>query len=57
MMGARTPDAAAAKEMVEKAVTTLARETDPAKAWGKFITKDDRVGIKINVLGAACPPP
>ena len=51
MKTGRFPDAAAAKEMVDKAVTTLAGKSDIAKAWGMFLKKDDRVGIKINVLG------
>jgi uncharacterized protein (DUF362 family) len=50
MRGRFFPHASAAKEMVEKAVTTLARERDIGKAWRLFVRKDDRVGIKINAL-------
>ena len=51
MLGRNFPHADAAKEMVNKAVTTLAKTGDLKAAWSKFIKKDDRVGIKINVLG------
>ena len=51
MRGRFFPHAAAAKEMVERAVTALAGKADLKDAWGLFIKKDDRVGIKINALG------
>ena len=51
MAGRFYPDAAAAREMVHKAVSTLAREDDLGRAFGRFVAKEDRVGIKINVLG------
>jgi uncharacterized protein (DUF362 family) len=51
MRGRFFPHAAAAKEMVERAISAIAGVADVKKAWGRFITKDDRVGIKINVLG------
>jgi len=51
MRGASFPDPGAAREAVERAVTTLAGERDQAAAWRRFIRPDDRVGIKINVLG------
>jgi len=51
MFGRNFPHAEAAKEAVDKAVKTLAGELDLAKAWGRFVNRDDRVGIKINVLG------
>lgn len=51
MRGRNFPHASAANEMVQKAVTTLTGEADPVKAWSRFISADDRVGIKINVLG------
>jgi uncharacterized protein (DUF362 family) len=44
------PNAEAAEEMVNKAVTALSGETDLKKAWECFIKKEDRVGIKINAL-------
>ena len=50
MRGRFFPDASAAKEMVEKAVTGLAGEDDVKKAWCRFIKAEDRVGIKINAL-------
>ncbi len=45
------PHEAAAKTAVDRAVTTLAGETDLGRAWGKFVSKEDKVGIKINCLG------
>ncbi len=51
MRGKHFPHAPAAKTMVEKAVTALANESDPGKAWATFVQKEDRVGIKINCLG------
>ncbi len=51
MRGRWFPHAEAAKIAVEKAVTTLARESDLGRAWAKFIQKEDKVGIKINCLG------
>ncbi|MBW2275894.1 MAG: DUF362 domain-containing protein [Deltaproteobacteria bacterium] len=45
------PHSEAAKEMVDRAVTTLAGEDDLGRAWSKFVSKEDRVGIKINCLG------
>lgn len=45
------PEPKAAREMVDKAVMELAGETDPGRAWLKFISPTDRVGIKVNCLG------
>jgi uncharacterized protein (DUF362 family) len=45
------PNPKAARTMVDEAVTTLAGETDPGRAWLKFISPADRVGIKVNCLG------
>ncbi len=45
------PDPAAARSMVDTALATLAGETDPGRAWLKFISPSDRVGIKVNCLG------
>jgi uncharacterized protein (DUF362 family) len=45
------PDPKASRAMVDKAVTTLARETDPGRAWLQFVSPSDRVLIKINCLG------
>jgi uncharacterized protein (DUF362 family) len=50
MRGRFFPHAAAAREMVEKAVTRLAGEDDVKKAWRCFLNAEDRVGIKINAL-------
>jgi uncharacterized protein (DUF362 family) len=47
----RFPNAEAAQEMVHKAVCTLTGESDIGRAFGHFVKPDDRVGIKINVLG------
>ena len=51
MRGKQFPHPEAAAAMVQSAVATLAREPDPARAWAKFIRKDDKVAIKINCLG------
>jgi len=51
IIGRWFPYAEAAKEMVDRAVTTLAGEDDLGRAWSKFVSRDDRVGIKINCLG------
>jgi len=45
------PDPAAARLMVDAAVTSLAGETDPGRAWLRFVGPRDRVGIKVNCLG------
>lgn len=45
------PDPAMSRQMVDKAVCALAEETDPGRAWLKFIKPEDRVLIKINCLG------
>ncbi|MCK9461128.1 MAG: DUF362 domain-containing protein [Proteobacteria bacterium] len=51
MRGRLFPYPDAAREAVHKAVTTLAGEGDLGRAFGKFVSPEDRVGIKINVLG------
>ncbi len=51
MWGRVFPHAESARQMVQKAVATLADEDDLGRAWSKFVSKDDRVGIKINCLG------
>lgn len=43
------PDAA--RRMVDAAVTALAGETDPGRAWLSFVSPADRVAIKVNCLG------
>ena len=45
------PDPRASRIMVDRAVATLARETDASRAWSRFISPTDRVGIKVNCLG------
>ena len=45
------PDPKASRAMVDKAVTTLAGESDAGRAWLKFISPTDRVVIKVNCLG------
>ena len=45
------PDPTASRQMVDKAVCTLAGESDPRRAWLKFIRPEDRVLIKVNCLG------
>ncbi|MCU0661089.1 MAG: DUF362 domain-containing protein [Myxococcota bacterium] len=51
MRGKNFPHAAAAKTAVDKAVMTFAGASDFGSAWKKYVKPDDRVGIKINVLG------
>jgi uncharacterized protein (DUF362 family) len=51
MVGRWFPHAEAAAEMVDRAVTGLAGEDDLGRAWSKFVSADDKVGIKINCLG------
>lgn len=51
MRGKNFPHAAAAKTAVDKAVMTFASEAALGAAWKKFVKPEDRVGIKINVLG------
>jgi uncharacterized protein (DUF362 family) len=51
MRGRLFPYPDAAREAVHKAVTTLAGEADVGRAFGRFVTPEDRVGIKINMLG------
>ena len=45
------PDPKASRQMVDKAVMTLAKESDAGRAWLKFIAPTDRVVIKVNCLG------
>jgi uncharacterized protein (DUF362 family) len=45
------PDATACRTMVDRAVTSLTGETDPSRAWLRFVRPTDRVGIKVNCLG------
>jgi len=42
------PDAAVIQRMLDDAVTALAGEKDPVRAWKTFIKPDDTVGIKTN---------
>lgn len=51
MRGRLFPYPDAAREAVHRAVTALAGEPDVGRAFGRFVSKDDRVGIKINMLG------
>ena len=43
------PDAA--RRMIDAAVTALAGEADPGRAWLSFVSPSDRVAIKVNCLG------
>lgn len=45
------PDPKASRQMVDKAVMTLAGEEDAGRAWLKFISPTDKVIIKVNTLG------
>jgi uncharacterized protein (DUF362 family) len=40
-----------ARRAVDRAVCTLAGETDPGRAWLRFVSPADRVLLKINCLG------
>jgi uncharacterized protein (DUF362 family) len=51
MRKALVPDAQATRRMVAEAVKALTSEADSKKAWARFVTKDDRVAVKINALG------
>lgn len=51
MRGRWFPYPEAARVAVDRAVSTLAGESDPKQAWRRFLVPEDRVGIKINVLG------
>jgi len=41
------------RQMVDRAVCTLSDTDDLAAAWGKFVSPDDVVGIKVNVRAGA----
>ncbi len=45
------PDAQATRRMVAEAVKALASKKDSKSAWARFVTKDDRVAVKVNALG------
>lgn len=45
------PEPKASRIMVDKAVMTLSGESDPGRAWLRFIAPTDRVVLKINCLG------
>lgn len=45
------PDKQACRTMIDRAVTTLSGDTDPGRAWLRFVSPTDRVGIKVNCLG------
>ena len=53
--GATTADGQRVKEpiakLVDAVVTRLSGETDVAKAWEKYFSSDETVGIKVNGLG------
>jgi len=51
MRGRMFPYPVAAREAVHAAVAKLAGDDDLGRAFGRFVSKEDRVGIKINVLG------
>jgi len=45
------PEPAAAREMLERAMSELTGQSDLGRAFGLFVHKDDRVAIKPNGLG------
>jgi uncharacterized protein (DUF362 family) len=51
MRGRMFPYPDAAREAVHAAVAKLAGDDDLGRAFGRFVSKEDRVGLKINVLG------
>jgi uncharacterized protein (DUF362 family) len=51
MRGRLFPYPDAAREAVHEAVKRLAGEADVGRAFGRFVSPEDRVGIKINMLG------
>ncbi|HOX37031.1 MAG TPA: DUF362 domain-containing protein [Candidatus Brocadiia bacterium] len=46
------PDAVIVKKLVDRAVMNLAEKDNVAAAWGRFVSKKDKVAIKFNGL---CP--
>jgi hypothetical protein len=44
-------DPAVVREMLARALTTLTGAEDPARAWRRFFSPDDVVGIKVNCSG------
>jgi len=44
-------DAGAVREMMTRGMLTLTGAPDLQQAWGRFIEKDDVVGIKVNCVG------
>ena len=41
-----------ARALVRRALTEFTGEADPVKALGRYVTKDDVVGLKVNCLGS-----
>jgi len=47
-----TPDISLVKQMVGTGITSLTGTNDPKDAWSSLFSEDERIGIKINGLGA-----
>ena len=47
-----TPDISLVKQMVDSGITLLTGKDNPKDAWKSFFHEDERIGIKINGLGA-----
>ena len=47
-----TPDISLVKQMVETGITSLTGANNPKDAWKSLFHEDERIGIKINGLGA-----
>lgn len=45
--GAHAVDAKVVAAMIDEAVTALAGDKDPRKAWGRYVKPEDTVGVKI----------
>ena len=50
MMGRTFPVPEVAQQMVFTAVQRLTGETDPGRAFGRFVSRSDKVGVKVNCL-------
>ena len=50
--GRKRLDGAVAKQLVERALVEFTGAASPVEALGKFVSKDDVVGLKVNCLGS-----
>ncbi|MBT3879485.1 MAG: DUF362 domain-containing protein [Candidatus Scalindua sp.] len=47
-----TPNLSLVKQMMDSGITSLTGKDDPKDAWKSLFHEDERIGIKINALGA-----